>query len=267
MHFRISVLFILMLLSVPRSSGQIRRNSTRSKTPAGSSETSIDWKSLEGMYPREAFRKYPGLIKKIRTILGTKYMTFDRNLSIQGPFEKHHDSNDPYVEGTLFVQGCAPHSCGSEESYLAIDLSTGKLFFGIISSRYNNNDLVIIREDPKSALPSPLQHIADEDEQVRNEVNEDAAKLKEENELLGSKPVQLANGIVPIVMKWFQTHLHDPYSAKYLSWSKVTKTRLGSEAYWIVSVRLRGKNAFNAYRLSNCVLYIQKDKVVKDSWD
>jgi hypothetical protein len=82
------------------------------------------------------------------------------------------------------------------------------------------------------------------------------------DELIGPKPAQSANGTIPIVIKWFNDNLHDPYSARYVSWTKVRKGIYQGEPYWVVGVRLRAKNAFNAYRLSDYIFYIRRNRVV-----
>jgi len=82
------------------------------------------------------------------------------------------------------------------------------------------------------------------------------------DELIGPKPAQSANGTIPIVIKWFNDYLHDPYSAHYVSWTKLRKGLHNGEPYWIVAVRIRAKNAFNAYRLSDYIFYIRRNHIV-----
>ncbi len=63
-------------------------------------------------------------------------------------------------------------------------------------------------------------------------------------------------------MKWFQENLHDPYSARFLRWSKVEKGSFLYEPCWVVSVRFRAKNAFGAYVLSYYTFYIRHNRIV-----
>jgi hypothetical protein len=82
-----------------------------------------------------------------------------------------------------------------------------------------------------------------------------------EDALLGSKPIQLTNGSVPIVMKWFQENLHDPYSMRIVRWSKVERRTFPDEPYWVVRVRLRTKNAFGAYILNDYTFVIRRNRI------
>jgi hypothetical protein len=113
------------------------------------------------------------------------------------------------------------------------------------------------------------QQIATADKQIAQAVIEarqrqinEARDRERADELIGAKPAQAASGAMPIVIKWFNDYLHDPYSAHYVSWTKVRKGLHDGEPYWIVGVRIRAKNAFNAYRLSDYVFYIRRNHVV-----
>jgi hypothetical protein len=86
---------------------------------------------------------------------------------------------------------------------------------------------------------------------------------QEEDALLGLKPEQSTNGKVPIVMKWFQENLHDPYSMRIVRWSKVEKQTFPNEPYWVVRVRLRAKNSFGAYVLNEYSFFIRHNKIVR----
>ena len=134
--------------------------------------------------------------------------------------------------------------------------------------------------DAKLKVEGVRKQIADTDNQlnemgtkVRQQLNARARELSQElneavrqemraAELIGPKPPQSANGTMPIVIKWFNEHLHDPYSARYVSWTRVRKGSHNGAPYWIVAVRVRAKNAFNAYRLSDYVFYIRHNRVV-----
>jgi len=98
--------------------------------------------------------------------------------------------------------------------------------------------------------------------EARDQQIKEARDRERADELIGPKPAQSANGAMPIVIKWFNDYLHDPYSARYVSWTKVRKGLHDGEPYWIVAVRLRAKNAFNAYRLSDYIFYIRRNRIV-----
>lgn len=124
-------------------------------------------------------------------------------------------------------------------------------------------------EDAKLKVQLTQQQIATADKQIADAVVEvrerqinQARNRERADELIGPKPAQSANGTMPIVIKWFNDYLHDPYSAHYVSWTKVRKGIHDGEPFWIVAVRIRAKNAFNAYRLSDYVFYIRRNRIV-----
>jgi LysM repeat protein len=121
----------------------------------------------------------------------------------------------------------------------------------------------------KAKVAEVRQEITAADEQIkqaetaaRQQQIKEARDRERADELIGLKPAQSANGAIPAVIKWFQDHLHDPYSARYVHWSKVVKGLHQGEPFWIVAVRIRAKNAFNAYRLSDYIFYIRHNRVV-----
>jgi LysM repeat protein len=123
--------------------------------------------------------------------------------------------------------------------------------------------------DEKLKIEGVRKQIADADKQIAQGVIEarqqqikEARDRERADELIGPKPAQSANGTMPIVLKWFNDYLHDPYSARYVSWTRVRKGLHDGEPYWIVAVRIRAKNAFNAYRLSDYIFYIRRNRVV-----
>ena len=79
---------------------------------------------------------------------------------------------------------------------------------------------------------------------------------------LGKKPIQLANGKVSIVMNYFNEFFHDPYSMRFVRWSKVEKGYHLGVPYWSVYVKYRAKNSFGAYVLSEMTFYIKNNKVI-----
>ena len=124
-------------------------------------------------------------------------------------------------------------------------------------------------DSAKAKVAEVRQQITAADDQIKqaeSDSRQQQIKLARDreraDELIGLKPAQSANGAMPMVMKWFKDHLHDPYSAHYVSWTKVRKGFYDGEPYWIVAVRVRAKNAFNAYRLSDYIFYIRHNRVV-----
>lgn len=92
----------------------------------------------------------------------------------------------------------------------------------------------------------------------------DKAIIDFEPDLLGLSPKQNSNKSVPLVLSWLNDNLNDPYSMKILSWTTVRKVRgYEGEPFWYVSVKLRAKNAYNAYVLNVYNFYIQKNKIVR----
>jgi LysM repeat protein len=123
--------------------------------------------------------------------------------------------------------------------------------------------------DAKAKIEGVRQQIAAADKQLNDALNaqrqqRDAAlRLRQSEDVMrGPRPTQLANGTVPLVLKWFQESLHDPYSARYVHWSKVEKYSWASQPCWVVSVRIRAKNAFGAYVLSDNRFYIRQNRIV-----
>ena len=80
--------------------------------------------------------------------------------------------------------------------------------------------------------------------------------------LLGNIPRQLPDGRVPIVIRYLNDSLNDPYSMKLIKWSKIQKVNRNEQPYWYVRLRLRAKNGFGAYILLESGYYIRRDKVV-----
>lgn len=83
----------------------------------------------------------------------------------------------------------------------------------------------------------------------------------QEKSILGDPPRQLANRAVPIVLTWLQENLNDPYSMRIVRWA-ISKEVVGSGPYWVVRVRLRAKNGFGAYMLSDYAFYIRHNRIL-----
>jgi hypothetical protein len=119
---------------------------------------------------------------------------------------------------------------------------------------------------PQSAPSTALPQIGFRQQKFEPKPNDKLANTvlpskPRETALVGSKPQQFPNGKVPIVMSWFQENLHNPYSLRIVRWSQLEKTIIGGQPYWVVSVRFRSRNAFNAYVLSDYKFFIQRNKI------
>jgi len=79
---------------------------------------------------------------------------------------------------------------------------------------------------------------------------------------IGPRPSQLANGQVPVVIRYLNDNLNDPYSMKLLKWSKLHIIYKYNMPFWYVSVRLRAKNGFGAYILKEAGFYLKNNKVI-----
>lgn len=101
-------------------------------------------------------------------------------------------------------------------------------------------------------------------EQVFVPQNDELSRsLPSDEAILGKKPAQNKDGAVPLILNYFDENANDPYSMRFVKWSNVEKVYLGNEPHWKVTVKLRAKNAFNAYILSEMDFYIQHNKVVR----
>ena len=92
---------------------------------------------------------------------------------------------------------------------------------------------------------------------------DELAKLIPDKKSLTTKPAQMKDGKVQIVMNYFNEYFNDPYSMRFVRWSKVEQRIYQNGVYWAVQVKFRTKNTFGAYVLSEQVFYIEKNKVVK----
>ena len=82
-----------------------------------------------GKYPYELLKSRHAVKQRLRHFLGPNFSKFDGNLSVQGQFT--------IVGGVMIATGCAPHSCGTEEAALAIDLSTGSIKCAVFSQPFD----------------------------------------------------------------------------------------------------------------------------------
>ena len=81
------------------------------------------------------------------------------------------------------------------------------------------------------------------------------------NQNNNAKPSQAKDGKVSAVMEWFNENLHDPYSMRFVRWSKVEKELRRSVEYWAVCVKYRAKNSMGAYILASKKFFIRDGKL------
>lgn len=118
-----------------------------------SAEGTSDLGRYVGKYPSEMFRGEPGLKTRLRELLGANYTTLTSRLQTEMPIER--DGN------VIIARGCMAHQCTIEEGILAIDLSDGKPFVAIKSTRYGGG-FKIFAED-KSRVPDALRRAMQKD--------------------------------------------------------------------------------------------------------
>ncbi|HEX7957831.1 MAG TPA: hypothetical protein VF508_12850, partial [Pyrinomonadaceae bacterium] len=57
--------------------------------------------------------------------------------------------------------------------------------------------------------------------------------------------------------------LNDYDSAEYLEWSRVARTYVKGEPFWVVKLKLRAPNAFGAKIIKTPIFFIRRDTVVR----
>ena len=86
--------------------------------------------------------------------------------------------------------------------------------------------------------------------------------LSEAQKNLGVNPTQAQDGKVKAVIDYFNETLNDPYSMRFVRWSKAIEKSYRGTKYWSVQVKFRAKNSYGAYVLSEWIFYIKTNKVV-----
>ncbi|MGC2239089.1 MAG: LysM domain-containing protein [Pyrinomonadaceae bacterium] len=79
---------------------------------------------------------------------------------------------------------------------------------------------------------------------------------------VGVKPEQQADGKVAVVMSYYNETLNDPYSMRFVRWSKVEPKLYRGKMYWSVQVKFRSKNSFGAYVLSEEIYFLKDNKII-----
>jgi hypothetical protein len=94
-------------------------------------------------------------------------------------------------------------------------------------------------------------------------LREKAARALAEEAVLGPAPENSGwDGSVRCVDRYLKAALNDYDSAEYLEWSKVAKTYVKGEPFWVVKLKLRAPNAFGAKVVKTPVFFIRRDSVV-----
>jgi hypothetical protein len=128
-------------------------------------------------------------------------------------------------------------------------------------SQVDEAALAVITERNKAK--ETRQKITDSDKRIAAILAESGRNISvNDSSLIGQTPSQLADGRVPVVMRYLQDTLNDPYSMKLLKWSKVQKVYRGDKPYWYVNLRMRAKNGFGAYILKDVGFYVRHNKII-----
>jgi hypothetical protein len=116
-------------------------------------------------------------------------------------------------------------------------------------------------ESLRAVLPSSKDHAAAQ-VQIKKLINK-TAPIIAALALLGPKPESSAyDGRVEPVVKYLKATMNDYEDSEWIEWSPVVKMKLKGEPYWVVRLKLRGKNGFGAKILKNMLFYIRNNQVV-----
>ena len=140
--------------------------------------------------------------------------------------------------------------------------ATAKQFYanGLISLS-QLDDAARAVSDQREKVVSTRKLISNADSQVAMALLESKRATKDLS-LAGNMPSQLANGQVPAVIRYLNDHLNDPYSMKLLNWSKLRIVYKNDQPFWYVTLRMRAKNGFGAYILTEAGFYLKNNKVI-----
>lgn len=141
--------------------------------------------------------------------------------------------------------------------------------FAIEKQLYANGFILQTQlEDAAQLLNVERNKVVSTKKLISNADNDVAMALLESKHLLkvptsaGPMPTQLAGGQIPVVVRYLNDHLHDPYSMKLLKWSKPRIVYRDDQPFWYVTLRMRAKNGFGAYILRDAGFYLKNNKVV-----
>ncbi len=101
--------------------------------------------------------------------------------------------------------------------------------------------------------PSPLDELS-KLQPKKQSINYDSA---------GIRPMANSQGQFPAILNFINKNFNDPYSVRFVDWSKKPRLwAINGKSYWLIAVKYRAKNVYNAYILSLKFCYIQNNKVI-----
>jgi hypothetical protein len=139
--------------------------------------------------------------------------------------------------------------------------SAKQLYSNGLILRTHLNDAARSLNVERDKVVSTRKLISNVDAQVAMELLESKQQKKRPTSA-GPVPTQLANGQIPVVVRYLNDNLHDPYSMKLLKWSKPRIVYKYDQPFWYVTLRMRAKNGFGAYILREVGFYLKNNKVV-----
>lgn len=116
-------------------------------------------KKYSGKYPDKMLKDEKGLLKRLKTLLGSNYKMFMSNWQVDTPVE--------IDQNTLFTTGCVSHQCINEASYLAVDLETGTISCGLLSDSQFGGQIKTFSEK-KGKLPLALVNEINRVKEMKN---------------------------------------------------------------------------------------------------
>lgn len=118
------------------------------------------------------------------------------------------------------------------------------------------------RKEKELAKKKRLAEIKERKKQEA-EAKKHTKKIAELEKKIGEKPVQSQwDGSVQIAENYLKSHLRDPDSLKYESWSPVFLFENKNNKYWATRVTYRAKNGFGGFTKESKMFLIQHGQVV-----
>ena len=133
-------------LKIEKASDQDQSENLR---PVEGSQNAQSLKKYVGKYPRQLFKGAPGIVRRLKALLGKNYDLIELNMMVQSPIKLE--------DGILLMEGNAPHAGGVEDAYLAITLVDGNLHCAIRSDDFGGR-VRVFSEDSKN-LPAAIRQL------------------------------------------------------------------------------------------------------------
>lgn len=116
---------------------------------------------------------------------------------------------------------------------------------------------------PLRQIPKDSKEYPEAQRLIKQLINKSSV-IAAEKLVLGERPTNSPwDGSVRPAEQYLKLALKDYDSSEYLGWTNVNKTYIGKEPYWTTTVRIRAKNSFGAYVVSDIKFYIRGGQVVK----